>query len=188
MIICFVGQPLCGKDTAAKYLAEEKSFNSVSTGDIIRKEMIKKNIPIEPRSNIRLFAEKVRKQYGNQYPANIAAEIISCVLDTVVSGPRNMAEINLFRNKFGKEFILVAIDAPIKMRYKRAMSNLRGRPGDNISFEQFKIDEDIERTGSGAHELDKVMEDANHWIKNDGSEKRFYRKIDCLLKRIIKQC
>ena len=148
MIICAVGQPLSGKDEIANYLMEKKGFKGISTGDIIREEMIKNNIPVEPRSNIRLFAEKSRKEHGNQYPANIAVKMITYGVNIVISGPRNMAEINFFRNMFGREFVLVAIMAPINIRYERAVKNLRGRKGDNISFEQFKKEEDIECAGN----------------------------------------
>ena len=184
MIICVVGQPLSGKDTVAKYLKERKSFNNVSTGDIIREEMRKNKISLD-RDNMQLFAEKSRKQYGNQYPANIAIERIinNGANKIVVSGPRNMAEINAFREKFGNRFVLVAIDASIEIRYERAKS--RGREGDDISFEQFKEEENLERAGnSGSHELDDVLKSADYVILNDASEEELFGKIDSLLKSI----
>ena len=187
MVICFVGQPLCGKDTVAKYLEKQKGFNHISTGDIIREEMIKNNISIEPRENIRFFAEKSRRQHGNQYPVNIAVERIFDGINTTVSGPRNMTEINAFRSRFGKNFVLVVIDAPIRARYEWAKNDSRGRAGDNISFEQFKKEEDIERAGnSGSHELDNVIKAANYTILNNGSKEELFGKIDDLLKKIIK--
>ena len=68
----------------------------------------------------------MRKVNGNSYPANIAASKIAC--DTVISGPRNVAEVDVFKNKFGKNFILVAVDAPIEVRYNR-IKNGRGGQG-----------------------------------------------------------
>lgn len=181
MIVCFVGQPLSGKDAAGDYL-KRKGFSNISTGNIIREEMEKNNLPTEPRENIRSFVKERRWQYGNQYPAEIAIERISDVIDTVISGPRNMAEIDAFRKKFGNKFVLVAINASIEIRYKRTKNNSRERAGDNISSEQFKEEEDIERGGgSGSHELDKVMRDADYIVPNNTSKEEFFRSIDGLL-------
>ena len=59
---------------------------------------------------MRIFSQNMRKVNGNSYPANIAASKI-VFADTVISGPRNMAEVEVFKNKFGKNFTLVAVEA-----------------------------------------------------------------------------
>src|SRR5438105_13225805 len=105
-IITIAGQPLAGKDEAAKYIAS-KGFASISTGDIIREDMTKLGIPLD-RAHMSAFSSRRRAEVGKHYPVDRAADMIKG--DTVVSGPRNTAEINAFKKRFGAEFHLVAID------------------------------------------------------------------------------
>ena len=176
-VVCVVGQPGSGKDTLAKFLVEKKHFWHISTGNIIREEMRTRNIPTD-RENMRIFSQKMRKVNGNSYPANIAASKIVC--DTVISGPRNVAEVDVFKNKFGKNFILVAVDAPIEIRYER-VKNGRGRTGDSISFDKFKAQEE-EECDSGTHELKKLLSMANFTIDNSGTENELFNKTNDFLK------
>ena len=75
---------------------------------------------------MRIFSQKMRKVNGNSYPANIAASKIVC--DTVISGPRNVAEVDVFKNKFGKNFILRPLMRLLRLGYER-VKNGRGRTG-----------------------------------------------------------
>ena len=131
---------------------------------------------------MRIFSQKMRKVNGNSYPANIAASKIVC--DTVISGPRNVAEVDVFKNKFGKNFILVAVDAPIEIRYER-VKNGRGRTGDSISFDKFKAQEEAE-CDSGTHELKKLLSMANFTIDNSGTENELFNKTNDFFEGVSK--
>lgn len=178
IVVCIVGQPGSGKDTLAEFFKEKKNFWHISTGNIIREEMRARNIP-DDRESMRIFSQDMRKKMmDNSYPANIAVSKIAC--NTVISGPRNMAEVDVFKNKFGKNFILVAINAPIETRYER-IKNGRGRIGDNISFEEFKKQEEAEYN-SGTHELSKLLSMANYTIDNSGTEDKMFAEMDRILR------
>lgn len=176
VVVCVVGQPGSGKDTLADFLVKKKNFWHVSTGNIIREEMRARNIPID-RENMRIFSQDMRKKMGNSYPSNIAASKIVC--NTVISGPRNMAEVEVFKNKFGENFILVAINTPIETRYER-IKNGRGRTGDNISFEEFKKQEEAEYS-SGTHELSKLLSMADYTVDNSQGENRMFYEMNTIL-------
>lgn len=175
-VICVVGQPGSGKDTLASFLSEKMNFWHISTGNIIREEMRARNIPTD-RESMRVFSQDMRKKMGNSYPANIAASKIAC--NTVISGPRNMEEIQVFKDKFGKNFILVTVDAPIEVRYER-IKNGRGRTGDNISFEEFKKQEEAEYI-SGTHELSKVLSMADYIVDNSKSINKMLYEMNAIL-------
>ena len=177
IIVCVVGQPGSGKDTLAEYLMKKKSFSHISTGNIIREEMKKKNIPTN-RENMRIFSQKMREDVGNMYPANIAAKRV--VGNTVISGPRNLAEVNFFRNRFGENFLLVVVDAPIETRYQR-VKNGRGRTGDSITFAQFKAQEEAE-LNSGTHELSKLLSTADCSVDNSRDKDEMFVQMDYILK------
>ena len=178
-VVCIVGQPGAGKDELANYLEKKKGFSHISTGNIIREEMKKENIPTD-RERMRVFSKNMREKTGNGYPANIAARKIAC--DTVISGPRNMDEVNVFRKKFGKNFILVAVYAPIEIRYQRVKSG-RERDGDNITFAQFKAQEEAE-LDSGTHELSKLLSTADRSVDNSRDKNDMFVQMDYILKFI----
>ena len=82
-----------------------------------------------------------------------------------------------------KKFILLAIDAPIDIRFNRAKS--RGRlenAPDIIKFRELEEKEkSIEKTSQN---IDQCMKEADFIIYNDGNVKELYIKIDNLIKGI----
>ncbi len=176
-VVCVVGPPGAGKDELANYLEKKKGFLHISTGNIIREEMKKENIPID-RENMRIFSQKKREELGNQYPANIAAERI--VGNTVISGLRNFSEVGVFEKKFKKNFILVAVNAPIEVRYNR-IKNGRARPGVDISFYQFKKQEEAE-CNSRTHEMLNLLAWTDYTVDNSGDKQKMFFEMDAILK------
>ncbi len=178
-IISVVGQPASGKDTVADYI-KTKGFAEYSSADFIRNDMGKVGIETT-RKNMQEFSSEMRKKLGNGYPYFDIVKTISG--DTVISGARNTSEIKVMRDKFGDELKVIAVEAPIETRYKWAKE--RKRIGDNISFEEFKKEEDKEKdNSSGTHEVDKVVEMADIKILNEGTLEDLYKKVDEVLKTI----
>jgi dephospho-CoA kinase len=106
---------------------------------------------------------------------------------TIISGIRGTAEVEFFRRRFGADFILLVVDAPLETRYARARK--RNRPGDNISFEEFRRIEDHERSAvSGAQEVDKVIALADFTIENDGSMDALMAKLEQLVGQNKQPC
>src|SRR3989344_4535476 len=165
LILGITGHPASGKDTVAEYLVS-LGFEHFSTGDTIRAEMKKEGLHTD-RSSVRDFPAKKRKEYGLEYP--IPKIIDKITKDAIVSGLRNVGEVKALKKAFGKKFMLVAVEAPIEVRYKRVLG--RKRTGDEISFEQFKAEEDLERNRKGhAQEVDNVIVIADKVILNDGAK------------------
>lgn len=182
IVVCVVGQPGAGKDELANFFEKRRKFCHISTGNIIREEMRKKNIPTN-RGSMRVFSQNMRNKVGNMYPANIAAERI--VGNTVITGPRNVAEVEFFKNRFADWFVLVAVDAPIEVRYER-VKNGRNRAGDDISFDEFKAQEEAEYN-SGTHELSKLLSMADYVIDNSKKKDIMFFKAECIIELKISQ-
>lgn len=176
VIIGIVGHPSSGKDTVSHYLAS-KSFHHISCGDQLRAEMKKLDLPLD-RPSIRQFVTEKRKSIGAFYPVNLILDEITD--KTVISGFRNVAEVQYLKDRFKDTFKLIAVEAPLQARYQRAL--LRNREGDNISFTDFKAHEEAEKnTNPESHEVDMVMAQADYTIENNGTLEDLHKKIDELL-------
>ena len=174
-IIGVCGQPASGKDTVADFFIS-RGFAHFSTGDILREEMHKAGIPVD-RAHMGPFATTAKKERGMGYLAELAADKVTG--EAIISGLRAGVEIEILRKRFGDNFRLIAVDAPLQSRYDRAKK--RNRPGDDIPFERFREQEENERANlSGAQEVDKVISMADLTIDNSGSKKDLITRLEAL--------
>ena len=94
----------------------------------------------------------------------------------VIDGIRNIEEMDFFREKLGKDFLLVAIHASPKTRYKRLLS--RKREDDNLSTEKIRERDERElRWGLGV-----LIAFADVIIINEDSLEEFKSKVKEVLK------
>ena len=79
--------------------------------------------------------------------------------------------------------MLVGIDAPIELRFKRLLE--RKRIGDAKTLEDFKQQEQRENLKSDTNQqLDKTLELAGNIIVNDSTLDNLRKKMDSLLKEL----
>ena len=76
----------------------------------------------------------------------------------------------------------MAVYAPIEIRYQRVKSG-RERDGDNITFAQFKAQEEAE-LDSGTHELSKLLSTADRSVDNSRDKNDMFVQMDYILKFI----
>ena len=179
MIIGIVG-PLCsGKDVTSQILSEE-GFESISSGDAIRKDMKEKGIELT-RENIQEFVRRMRREEGLAYPANKFVKRIIEGKDYVVSGFRNIEEVKEVKKL--KYCYIVAVDAPERVRFQRMKE--RNREKDPVTFEEFKEIDDMEMYGEGERgfgfNIKGCIEMADYEIFNDESVEELKKEIDNLL-------
>jgi len=172
-IIGVCGQPASGKDTVAEFFIS-KGFGHISLGDTLRAEMRSQGLNLD-RARMSVFAADAKEKRGMDFLAQLAISKISG--NAVISGIRGTAEVARFRQQYGLNFILLVVEAPQQTRYERAKK--RNRVGDNISFEQFEMIENHERSAvSGAQEVDKVIALADHILDNSGSKEMLMAKLE----------
>jgi len=116
--------------SSIKHLADM----SISMGDVIRREAVKRGIKPTSKSLMEL-AKEVRKEYGSNY---VAMEVVKEVSKSgakvvVVDGVRSLDEVNTFK-KFGDVYI-IAIHSSPKTRFLRLSA--RGREGDPKDWYEF---------------------------------------------------
>ena len=91
---------------------------------------------------------------------------------------RNPGEVSTLRRR--DDFILVAVDAPVQLRYERAKA--RSRSDDAKTLEEFIRDEQAELAGNeNEQQLERVFRMCDWVIVNDGTLEELYAKVEELL-------
>lgn len=182
MIIGITGTLAAGKDTIASYL-QKKGFVHHSLSDILREELKKQGIK-ENIDNLLALGNKLRQEFG---PGILGKKTLEKIKknkekNATASSIRHPKEIEELKK--AKNFILIAVDAPIKIRYKRIQK--RKRIGDQVSFEKFKSQEKSQLKGNKTQvQLLKCIKMADYKIINNGTFEDLYKNIDKILKTLL---
>jgi dephospho-CoA kinase len=173
-LIGLTGTNASGKGEAAAFFMG-RGFTYFSQSDVIRDELRQKNL--EPtRDNLIREGNELRQRFG---PDILARRVMDKVTgDSIIDSIRNPSEIEYWRIQ--GNFILLAIDAPVEVRFQRAVS--RGRDESAASIEDFKAKEDQEKTRDRmAQQLETCMRMADFLILNDGTLEDFHKKLEAYL-------
>lgn len=180
MIIGLTGTFAAGKDAAADYL-KEKGFFYTSLSDLVREECARQNRPID-RDTCKIVANEARGKFGANYFAKLSLQKIkeSGAKNALVVSIRNTGEV--MELKQNPDFKLVAVDAPIELRYTRAVA--RKSEKDQITFEKFKAQEEEEMASKKENEMQigAILKMADFTIMNDRTLEELHKKIDSLFK------
>ena len=181
MIIGVIGTLGAGKGTVASYIAKKKGFRHISMSKIIRYEAKKLGYGMDRTSlqKVGNIFSKRKKGLSEKVLERMAKYRVD---DAVVEGIRIVPDIKRLK-KAGK-FVLLAVDAPIKVRYERILkrNNLQDK---GVSFEDFKREDEKELRGDWpGQQTGKCLKLADCKVVNAGTKKELYNKIDKLLKKI----
>jgi len=181
MIIGLTGKNAAGKGEVASYL-KTKGFVYYSLSDALREEATELGLD-HSRDNLIKLGNELRQKHGSQYLAQQINNKIknknekNFVVDSIRS-PYEAKE--LMKNK---DFLLIGIDAPVKLRFERLLE--RNRAGDAVTLEEFKKQEERENVNNKANQqLDATFALAGKVIVNDSSLEDLHKKIDNLLEEI----
>ncbi len=174
-IIAFVGWPASGKSEAAS-VSRNLNIPVVSMGDVVREETARRGLP-PTDENIGGTGTNLRKEKGMDVIARRCVPKIRSINAPVivVDGTRNIDEVEYFKKQFGNEFLLIAIQAPLEVRFERVKK--RSRSDDMTRIGDLKKRDERER-GWG---LDKAIEIADVTINNTGTIEKFRKEIEKLL-------
>lgn len=180
IIIGIAGHPSGGKDTVAYYLVKKYKFVHISTSDILRNYIKEHQLGDLSRENMNMVVTGLREQFGTDF---LVRDILETNNDErlVLSGLRSSGEAKAITAVGG---ILVAVDASLKVRYKRALQ--RGRIGENISFDEFVKEQEKEDnpTNPNAPSVAAVTSVAQEHIDNSSTRAHTYTQVDSLMKRL----
>lgn len=172
-----------GKSTAAAFF-EKKGFKKVILSSFLEIEAKKRGLEVT-RKVLQDIGNQWREEDGISVLAERAIEEIRQVNleNVVIDGIRNVGEINRLRSFF-PDFVLIAIISERKTRFGR-LKKLKRR--ESLTWDLF---EKLDNRDSGIDEretglqVNKCIELADVFIKNDGSEEEFKKKLEDILEKI----
>ncbi len=182
MLIGITGTDGSGKGTVVDYLVAYHGFVHYSARSILVDELKRRSIE-STRANMRVVANEMRAEYGNDYIVTHSLEKIKTVGTerAIIESIRTLAEAETLKSHGG---ILIAVDADQKCRYERVQS--RRSETDKVTFEEFAAHEALEENDPDPHGMQKrkVMQMADFSIMNDGEVEALYREIESILQKI----
>lgn len=132
MIYGVTGMPLAGKTTVAEII-QSKGFELVDMGDIVRKEMEKRDIPAGKTGD---FVNQQREEHGMDAIAKLTVPYLEEIesSDIVITGMRSLEEKDLFEEELGDKVEIIAVWASPGTRKKRKQERMREEDiqGDNF--------------------------------------------------------
>ncbi|MGZ0747527.1 MULTISPECIES: AAA family ATPase [unclassified Haloparvum] len=173
-VIGTVGLPGSGKGEAAA-VAEAEGIPVVVMGDVIREECRERGL--DPAEHHGEIAGTLREEEGDDV---IAARTIPRIREAaadadadavLVDGLRSTVEAERFRDAFGDDFKLVAIEAPFEVRAERLSE--RGRDESDMDLEALR-ERDSRELELG---LGDTMAEADLEIDNTGTLEAFRDKV-----------
>jgi dephospho-CoA kinase len=178
-IIAFTGMPASGKSEAVQ-LAKDKKIPVVRMGDLVWEETKRQGKPLDDQ-HVGEVANDMRTKHGMDVWARRTVERIKTLNSpaiVVIDGVRNMEEIEFFKKTLGSDFLVISVDAPDKIRRKRAVA--RGRVDDSKDLKDLE-ERDRREIRWG---LQKVIADADIVIPNSGTLNSFRNRVADVLQQL----
>jgi len=184
IIIGFVSKGGCGKDACSKYLVKKYGGKEIVMSGFISEALGLFHIRLD-RVSVSWFIRTIRKRFGK----GILAKAVTTEIEEdgfsiyILNGIRIMREVEILREKFGKNFILVDIFCDDKIRFERIKARQKKssvkKDKTNISLEEFLK---WERRIGNEKEIPSIEKKADYTINNSGTIKDLYKNLDKLIK------
>jgi dephospho-CoA kinase len=179
VILAVTGMPGSGKSTVSQMLSRKLGCPIVSMGEIVRKEVKRRGLPLEPKI-IEEVAKRLREERGPNAVAIMTLNDIAKVLEkercVIVDGLRSMYEVKTF-STVARTCIIAVHSSPWR-RLERLLK--RGREGDVKSIEEFVLrDRSNLRLGIG-----EVIALADFMIVNEGEMSQLEREVERIVGEI----
>ncbi len=180
MKIGVTGTFCSGKDSFAEYL-KNKGFEHFSLSNIIREEADKQGI-FKSRESLWKLGNVLREKEGSGVLAKRAIAKMSENKDYIITSIRNPLEVKELAST--KDFVLIKMDAPVEIRFKRILDRGGDRKEDDPkTFQEFleKENREMKSDIDSGQNIKNCMDMAKFSIINDGTLEELYKKIDELI-------
>ena len=178
MIIGVTGKRLSGKNEVAEHLRDSHSFLILDITDEILRPILRKREMKVNRENLASLATGMRKR-GNDILVRMLCRKVREGRDYVIPNIRFPEEAGYVRKKFGKDFVLISVEASTRMRFERIRA--RGDPKDSgLSMKRFLESEKF----ATETPIPKAMKLADFTVRNTGTKEQLRKKIDRIMEKL----
>lgn len=176
MKIGITGPSAAGKDTLAEHLVS-KGFEHLSLSDIIREELRNRGLEIN-RDNLHNVGNELREKEGAGFLAVRALLKMEKGKNYAITSIRNPLEVEALAA--AGDFVLLSVDAPIAVRFKRVSERKRDKYESSIG--EFKRNEarEMESGKAMGQNVKGCMEMADYTIINNGAKGEFIASFEAL--------
>lgn len=182
MILGITGTDGAGKGVVVEYLVSQKGFTHYSSRALITEEILRRGLTPD-RDTLRLVANDLRREYGNEFIIKKSYECAERdgVENAVIESLRALAEVEYLKSQGG---ILIAVDADQRLRYERIRE--RASASDAVTFEKFVAQELLEMHDPDPAGMQKaaVIASADFTVLNNETREEVYRQVDALLQTL----
>lgn len=177
-IIAILGLPGSGKTEVINHLMAKCNWPKVYFGEVTFDELKKRGLEINEK-NERLVREDLRGKYGRLHYANKVIEKIEAIdenTNVLVESLYDWKEYLCFKEKFGKDFITIAVYASPKTRYAR-LNKRKERPltPEEAQGRDYAQIENIFQAGPIAM--------ADYTVDNNGDFSQLYNQVDEIIEK-----
>jgi dephospho-CoA kinase len=183
-VIGITGTIGSGKEEVKAALIRKLSAYHVTLSDVIRAEFERKKLAFT-RMMLQDQGNTMRQKYGTHILAMLAVEYLPRDKELIiVDGIRNPGEAEWLKKKFGRDFLLIAVDAPREVRFDRVIK--RDSKTDTKSMEEFiKADDRDQGTGEPLYgqQVKACIDLADFQISNEGD----LQQLDAVVNEVVAQ-
>jgi len=187
MIIGIAGRIAAGKETLTKFL-RDMDFEYFETRKILVDSLEEQKMELS-RTNMQDLADSWRSELGAGALMKKILERINVNKNVIIDSLRNGKEAEFLKEELGDNFILIGVDAPREIRFKRIIE--RGKQSDMLDWENFlKVDErdNFDPDNPMGQQTGRLLEMADHLIINDGDLENSMKEIKKIWEKIKKKC
>ena len=183
-LIGLTGTHGAGKGTVTEILARGYGFAVYSVSEFLASEALRRGMQPD-RAARRDIANELRRLSPTALMEAVYATLPEGVERVVIEPQYTLEEVRCIQGKGG---IVLALDAPLEMRYARIQ--VRGSTKDIVSFEEFRRSQELEmRSKDGDRQnLTAAMAAADVWLKNDGTREELERVVCAALETYGLRC
>lgn len=176
MIIGLIGPKLSGKGTIAQYLQERRGAVVYSMSGVIVDITNRLYLP-KTRANIIAAATAMRGAFGEDVFAQVLKKDIEGAQPAlaVIDGIRMPKEVEIFSELPG--FTLIYVDAPLRLRYERALGRGEKEGEREMTFEQFANEEHAVTEQNIA----SLKQQAQAVMTNEGTKDSLFADIEKII-------
>lgn len=175
-VVAIVGMAGSGKSEAVRKIQEDFGVPKVYFGEITFDEIKKRGLEINYK-NERIVREDLRNQHGMGVYAKFSIPKIEKLLEknriVLLESLYSWDEYKIIKKEFGDNFLVLAVYASPKNRFKRLKNRIKERPIKD--WQEFKIRDwtEIEGTQKGG-----PIAMADYTIINEGDLEEYQAKIE----------